>query len=78
MAIFGPPGDDAESPKGMGHMFGPHHISQLIDQAVSMCWMMMPNEKKNAVAVEIRRLVERTHANMKDDAKSFGVDEPDS
>ena len=35
----------------------------------------MPDDKKNpdAVAAEIRRIVERALANLKEDAKAFGV-----
>lgn len=67
--------DDPESRKKMRNMFGPQQIDQAIGQAISMCWMMMPEGRKNpdAVAAEIRRIVERALANMKEDADAFGV-----
>ena len=40
---------------------------------------MMPDDKKNAdaVAVEIRRIVERALANLKEDARAFGLGDAD-
>ena len=71
--------DDPESQKRMRSMFGPQQIDQQIRQAISMCWMMMPDDKKNsdAVAAEIRRIVERALANLKEDAEAFGIDGED-
>jgi len=47
---------------------------QHIRQAISTCWMMLPEEKKNseAVAIEIRRIVERALTSLKEDAAAFG------
>jgi len=68
-------GDPKDQRKAMRAMFGPQQVDQEIRQAISMCWMMMPDEKKNpdAVAAEIRRIVERALANLKEDAQAFGV-----
>ena len=40
-----------------------------------MCWMMLPDERKtpDAVATEIRRIVERALANLKEDVTAFGI-----
>jgi hypothetical protein len=56
-------------------MFGLQQVDQQIGQAISMCWMMLPKDKKNpdAVAAEMRRIVERALANLKEDAKAFGI-----
>ncbi len=64
-----------ESAREMRNMFGPQQIDQQIGQAISICWMMMPDDRKNpdAVAAEIRRIVERALANLKEDAAAFGV-----
>ena len=73
MAIYDP--NDPDAQKKMQSMFGPQQVDQEIRQAISMCWMMMPDDKKNtdAVASEIRRIVERALANLKEDASSFGM-----
>lgn len=68
--------DDPESVKKMQAMFGPQQVDQEIRQAISVCWMMMPEDKKNpvAVAAEIQRIVDRAIANLKEDAVAFGID----
>ena len=71
--------DDAEAQKRMRDMFGPEQVDQSIRQAISTCWMLMPADKKNpdAIAVEIRRIVERALANLKEDSDAFGFGESD-
>jgi hypothetical protein len=61
--------------KKMRGLFGPAQVDQAIRQAISICWMMLPKERKNpdAVAAEIRRIVERALANLKEDAQAFGI-----
>ena len=73
MAMFS--SDDPDAQEKMRGMFGPQQVDQEIRQAISMCWMMMPDEKKNlgAVASEIRRIVERALTDMKEDATAFGI-----
>ena len=68
------PGDAEER---MREMFGPHQVDQQISQAISTCWMMLPREKRNpdAVAAEIRRIVERALTNLKEDARAFGLED---
>ena len=39
--------DDPDAAKKMRGMFGPQQVDQQIRQAISMCWMMLPKEKKN-------------------------------
>ena len=58
----------------MREMFGPGGVDGQIRQAISTCWMMLPEEKKNpeAVATEIRRVVERALADLQADATAFG------
>ena len=71
--------DDPEAGKKMRNMFGPQQVDQEIRQAICVCWMMLPDDKKNpdAVAAEIRRIVERALANLKEDAAAFGIDGED-
>jgi hypothetical protein len=58
----------------MREMLGPNGVDQHIRQAISTCWMTLPEEKKNskAVAIEIRRIVERALTSLKEDATAFG------
>lgn len=58
----------------MREMFGPGGVDQQIRHAISTCWMLLPEDKKNAeaVAAEIRRIVERALTNLNEDAAAFG------
>ena len=67
---------DPEQAKTMlREMMGPQAVDQLIRQAISTCWMMLPQEKKTVESVEreIRRLVDRALANLKEDTAAFGI-----
>lgn len=67
-------GEDPEKARGMMRsMFGPQAVDQAIRQAVSTCWMMLPDDKKTVevLEAEIRRLVDRALANFREDAKAF-------
>ncbi|MFQ5411159.1 MAG: hypothetical protein ACE5EC_02640 [Phycisphaerae bacterium] len=57
-------------------MMGPQAVDQAIGQAISTCWMILPDDKKTIenVEAEIRRIVDRALANLKEDARAFGVD----
>jgi hypothetical protein len=63
--------------KMMRSMHGPQAVDQSLRSAVGMCWMMLPDDKKNVDAVEreIRRLVDRILADLREDAKAFGISE---
>jgi hypothetical protein len=69
--------NDPDAWKKMRGMFSPAQVDQTIRQAIQMCWMMLPKDKKNpdAVAAEIRRIVDRALANLKEDAQAFGIDD---
>jgi hypothetical protein len=62
----------------MRSMHGPQAVDHSLRMAVSLCWMMLPDDKKNVDAVEreIRRLVDRALRDMREDFDSFfGKDE---
>lgn len=67
---------DSSAPdaKQMRAVLGPQAVSRGIEQAISMCWMLLPPERRTAenVATEIRRVVERALANLKEDERAFG------
>jgi hypothetical protein len=68
-------GDSEQARRAMRQMFGPHQIDQLIRQAISVCWMALPDDKRHVAAVEaeIRRLVERALDDLREDAQAFGI-----
>ena len=63
--------------KEMAQAIGPAAVTQGIHQAISMCWMILPEEKKNVAAVEaeIRRVLDRELKALREDAKAFGIPE---
>ena len=76
MAYFDLSKDSGEpdSPSRMFAMFGPGQVDQSIRQALQMCWMMLPDDKKTPEELEaaIRRIVDRAIANFRDDFETFG------
>lgn len=64
--------------RAMRDMFGPTGVDQQVRSAISTCWSMMPPDRRNAdaVAAEVRRIVERALANLQEDARAFGFAPP--
>jgi hypothetical protein len=62
-------GDDEK----MFDFFSPAQVDQSVRQAIQMCWMSLPKERKNAHEVEaqIRRLVDRALRDFHDDCEQF-------
>ena len=67
-------GSEPDPKNAMREMMGPCSVDQMVRHAITTCWMMLPEDKKNpeALAAEIRRIVERALANLKEDAAAFG------
>jgi hypothetical protein len=65
----------AESSAAMQTFLGPHAVDHAIRQALSVCWMVLPTERRNfeTIETEIRRLVDRALAKFKEDCQAFGV-----
>jgi hypothetical protein len=72
--------DPADAVEMMRDMMGPQAVDQMIRQAISTCWMMLPVDKRTTEAVEkeIRRLVDRALANLREDMMAFGITDPPS
>ena len=73
-------GDESEESRkqrseAMRDMFSPAQVEQTIGSAISVCWMMLPAEKKNVATVvaEMRRIFERSMKNLEEDAAAFGI-----
>jgi hypothetical protein len=69
----------SEDPDKMREMMeaalGPQAVDHQIRQAISLCWAMLPKERRTveAVEAEIHRLVDRALANLKEDGRAFGI-----
>jgi hypothetical protein len=59
----------------MRRMFGPGQVDEQIRQAIHLCWMMLPDDRKTVAELEqqFRRIVERALKDLKDDADAFGL-----
>jgi hypothetical protein len=59
----------------MREMFGPGQVDQQFRQAVHMCWLMLPEDRKTVDELEkqVRRIMERAFKNMREDAEQFGL-----
>jgi hypothetical protein len=74
-------GDDstsaAQAQEMIQAMMGPQAVDEAVRRAIQMCWMMLPQGRKtmDAVEAEIRRLVDRALANMREDSQKFGISE---
>lgn len=73
----GDEGGDKDPMKQMREMFGPGHVDQTVRSAIQACWMALPKERRTVEEVEkeIRRLMERALANLREDMASFGCAE---
>ncbi len=65
--MTGESSDPADAAKMMRDVMGPQAVDQFIRQAVSTCWMMLPEEDKTVEALEreVRRLVDRALKDVK-------------
>lgn len=63
----------AGGPGGMRQMMGHLMVDNAIRQAIQHCWMVLPEEERTVdrVEQEIRRLVDRALADLKEDSAAF-------
>ena len=73
MAMFDP--NDRDAARNMKAMFGPGQVDQQIRQAIHMCWMMLPEDKKTVaeLEVQVRRILDRAIEDLRNDASAFGI-----
>ena len=71
MAYFDP--NDPDALNEMRSFFSPQMVDQGIRQAIQICWMSLPADKKNVNEVEtqIRRIVERALRDFREDSDQF-------
>lgn len=73
MAMFDP--NDPGAGDKMRLMFGPGQVDEQIRQAIHLCWMMLPDDKKTIDELEkqLRRIVDRALQDLREDASAFGL-----
>ncbi|WP_417376349.1 hypothetical protein [Gimesia maris] len=66
--------DDEESFDKMRDLFSPAQVDQSVRQALQMCWMMLPQDKRNVDELEqqFRRIVDRALQDLREDDQAFG------
>ena len=64
--------DDLDSQKSI-EAFGPNAVDRQIREAIQLCWMLMPPNRKavDDVEEEIQRMVERAFREMREDLERF-------
>ena len=67
-------GGGIQDPGKFAGLFGPGQVDQGIRQAIQICWMMLPTERRNVdnLEREVRRIVDRALKELRDDAEAFG------
>jgi hypothetical protein len=67
--------DSTEDSDNMRSMFSPTQVDQTVRQALQICWMMLPNDRRSpeVVEAEFRRIAERAIRDFKEDHKAFNV-----
>ncbi len=73
MAMFD--ANDPDAGKNMRRMFGPGQVDEQIRQAIHLCWMMLPDDRKTVDELEkhLRRIIERAFKDLREDADQFGL-----
>jgi hypothetical protein len=66
--------EDANNPEVFRQMMGPAAADQSLRQAVQMCWMTLPPERRtlDALEKEVRFLIDRIFRDMREDAARVG------
>jgi len=67
--------DDPEQGNRLRAFFGPQQVDESVRRAIQMCWMALPDERKNVGEVEkqIRRIVDRALRDLREDSDAFGL-----
>ena len=73
MAMF--EANDPDGAKKMRDLFGPGQVDQHFRQAVHVCWMMLPEDRRSVDELEkqVRRIMERAFKDLREDTEAFGL-----
>jgi hypothetical protein len=68
--------DDPDAYDKMRRFFGPGQVDQMIRQAIHVCWVSLPDDRKTLDELEkqFRRMVDRAFKDFREDASSFGME----
>jgi len=63
------------NPEDFGTFFGPPTIDKMLREAIKLCWMALPKERRSVKEVEaqVRRMVDRALKDLREDAREFGT-----
>jgi len=66
--------DDEKSMERWSDFLGPSAVDRSVRMALQMCWMMLPQERKNVdeLEKEFRRIVDRAVNDLREDDQAFG------
>jgi hypothetical protein len=66
--------DDDDPAEKMADFMGPAQVDQTIRQAIHLCWMSLPKDRRKIDELEkqIRRLVDRALKDFQEDRDAFG------
>jgi hypothetical protein len=67
--------NDPDMAKKLQAMLGPGQVDQMFRQAIQLCWMALPEDKRTLDELErqIRRMMDRAVKDMREDADQFGL-----
>ena len=73
MAMFD--ANDPDAAQQMRQVFGPGQVDEQIRQAIHLCWMMLPEDRKTVDELEkqILRIVAPALKDLREDAGQFGL-----
>ena len=73
MAMF--QSNDPDVGSKMRQMFGPGQVDEQVRQAIHVCWMMLPDERKTVDELEkqMRRILDRAFKDLREDTEAFGL-----
>jgi hypothetical protein len=59
----------------MREMFGPGQVDEQIRQAMHVCWIMLPEDRKTVDELEkqMRRIIDRAFKDLREDTAAFGL-----
>lgn len=77
MAEFDFGSNDPDAAKKLRAMFGPGQVDQMFRQAIQLCWMALPDDKRTLDELEkqSRRIMERAFKDMREDARQLELGE---
>ena len=65
--------NDEESLDKVRDFLNPSHVDHSVRQAIQMCWMMLPSDRRNVDELErqFRRIVDRALKDLREDGEAF-------